>query len=120
MQLCQTPPPELYDLFSYNIRVQIENKEQAENAVRLCEKYGLTKRHESQTVDSILDGSSVWPKYGELMLLHLPYVGFCHNYESVSSATISYKEFLVAATGQELQPAFQFSGDFGDLFAGVS
>lgn len=71
------------------------------------------------TVDSILDGDSVWPTFGLFLNLCKPYIGFHHQWE-INRPIISYEEFLAAATGQELQHAFQFSGDFGDLFAGVS
>lgn len=119
MPLYATPTPELRDLVSRHVRVQIENKEQAEEAVRFCQTYGLVGRGESTTVDSILDGNSQWPKYGSC--LHLQdKIGFCRDYEMPSMPIISYEEFIAAAVGQELPPAFQFSGDFGDLFAGVS
>lgn len=115
----QNMPEAFRRLIEQDVCVDIQTKEQAEEAVGICETYGFASRGYSTTVDSILDGRSVWPDFGSYLHLTTFQIAFCKDYRNRGLELVSFDEFLAASNGEEINN-FDFAGDFGDIFAGVS
>lgn len=115
----QNIPEAFRRLLKQDVCVDIKTNEQAEEAVQICETYGVASYGYSTTVDSILDRSSVWPNFGTYLHLSIPKIAFCKDYRNRGLELISFDEFLAASNSGEIN-SFDFTGDFGDIFAGIS